>query len=92
MYLVELTYVSTLPKMGIQFYIGDNKAKGYVPQSGGMNVEHSAILAKIYLPDTKTHPMGILSGGRLERRILQAPRSAPHSCAGGQSGGVVSGH
>lgn len=62
MYYVEMSYVSTLPKMGMQFYIGDNKAKGYLSQSGGMNVEHTAILSKIYIPDTQTHPVGILSG------------------------------
>jgi hypothetical protein len=61
-YDVEITYVSTLPKMGIQFFIGDAKAKGYLPQSGGMKQPHTAVFAKIYLPDTQTHQMGILSG------------------------------
>lgn len=61
-YFVEVSYVSTLPKMGLQFFVGDAKAKGYVPQSGGMNQLHTAVFSTIYLPDTQTHPMGILSG------------------------------
>lgn len=62
MYNVEVTYVSTLPKMGIQFYVGDAKSKGYLAQSGGMNQERTAIVSNIYLPDTQTHDMGILTG------------------------------
>ncbi len=62
MYEVEITYVSVAPKMGFQFYIGDAKAKGYVPQSGGMEVENTASISRIYIPHTKPAAVGVLSG------------------------------
>jgi len=62
MYNVEVTYVSLTPKMGIQFFVGQAKSKGYVPQSGGMTEEHTTEISRIYLPDTKPKTAGILTG------------------------------
>ncbi len=62
MYDVEITYVSISPKMGFQFYVGDAKSKGYAPQSGGMEEEHSTLLSRIYIPNTQTVPVGVLTG------------------------------
>lgn len=61
-YEVEITYVSISPKMGFQFYMGDAKSKGYAPQSGGMEIEHSTSLSPIYIPNTNSVPVGVLSG------------------------------
>jgi len=61
-YMVNLTYASRGPKLGFQFYIGDQKAKGYIPQSGSLQEERTAELNTIYIPDRDTYPVGILSG------------------------------
>ncbi len=62
MYDVEVTYVSVVPKMGVQFFVGDAKAKGYVPNSGGMTAQHSTNISRIYIPDTTTSMVGVLTG------------------------------
>ena len=62
MYDVEITYASVGAQMGVQFYVGDVKAKGHVPQSGSMDDVNVAILDRIYIPDTKTHRVGMLTG------------------------------
>ncbi len=61
-YNVELTYVSITAKMGVQFYVGDAKSKGYIPQSGGMNQEHTTEISRIYVADTKPAIVGMLTG------------------------------
>lgn len=62
MYSVEVTYVSVTPRMGLQFSIGETKAKGYLPQTGSMESEKTVVLDRIYVADTATHPVGALSG------------------------------
>jgi hypothetical protein len=61
-YHVEVTYTATTSRMGFQFYLGDAKAKGYLAQSGSMEEERTAVLDRLYLPDTATRTVGVLSG------------------------------
>ena len=62
MYQVEVTYVSVTPRMGMQFAIGETKAKGYLPQTGSMEREKTVVLDRIYVADTLTYPVSALSG------------------------------
>lgn len=62
MYQVEVTYVSVITRMGMQFSIGDHLAKGYLPQTGSMEAEKTVVLDRIYLPDTKTYAVSALTG------------------------------
>jgi len=81
MYHVEVTYVSVMPRMGMQFSIGETKAKGYLPQTGSMETEKTVVLDRIYIPDTMTYPVGALSGddsnGETFRLKSVALRPAP---------------
>ena len=92
MYMVRVTYVSITPKLGMQFFIGDAKAKGYLPQSGGMDVEHTTNLSQIYLSDTKPGLVGILTGddsngpGFKLRKVTLEPCPEGHPIAQGIDG------
>jgi hypothetical protein len=62
MYQVEVTYVSVVTRMGMQFSIGEHKAKGYLPQTGSMETEKTVVLDRVYVPDTKTYAVSALTG------------------------------
>ncbi len=62
MYQVEVTYVSVVTRMGMQFSFGEHKAKGYLPQTGSMESEKTVVLDRIYLPDTLTYAVSALTG------------------------------
>jgi hypothetical protein len=80
-YDVEVTYASVTARMGLQFSIGEVKAKGYLPLTGSMEAEKTVVLDRIYLPDTLTHAVGALSGddtsGETFRLKQVALRPAP---------------
>tara|TARA_R110002096_G_scaffold4493_3_gene20769 strand:+ start:18567 stop:19538 length:972 start_codon:yes stop_codon:yes gene_type:complete len=94
-YDVEVTYVSISPKMGFQFYVGDAKSKGYAPQSGGMEIEHTTMLSPIYIPNTNSVPVGVLSGNNSNgasfqlRKVVLTPAPEGDSVSQGIDGTIT---
>jgi len=83
-YHVEVTYAATTARMGFQFFVGDAKAKGYLPQSGSLDEERTAVLDRLYLPDTGTRPVGVLSGEDSNGTGFQLKRIALRPAPEGQ--------